>query len=146
MLRRKVCSGNYSQSPLPQTLACLPCVPRWGTCPGTRCPCVDESCHCAAGAQPACPCRLLLVWGGVPGGDGHPGRPVKIHASWWVFPSKTSPLPVHHALLWPPPSPLSHASKAERAAAMHHLRREQTLWVSPLIMFLQVLSESDMCV
>lgn len=129
-IEKKTKSVNviYSQSPLPQTSACRPChpcVPRWGTCPGTRCPCGDESCHCAAGAPPACPCRLLPVWGGVPGGGGHPGHPAKIHAS-WVFPSNMSPLPAHHALLWQPPSPLSHASEAERAAAIHHLKREQT--------------------
>lgn len=117
----------YSQSPLPRTSTCRPCrlcVPRWGTCPGTRWPCGDESCHCAAGAPPACPCRPLPVWGDVPGGGGRLEHPAKLHAS-WVFPSNTSPLPAHRVLLWPPQSPQSHASEAKRAAAIHHLKRER---------------------
>lgn len=119
---------EYSQSPPPQTSAChpwCPCVPRWGTCPGTRCPCGDGSYHCAAGAPPACPCRRLLVWDGVPGGGGRPGSSAEPRAS-WVFPSNTSFLPAHRVLLWPPPSPRSHASEAERAAAIHHLQTEHT--------------------
>lgn len=127
MSRSAACwGGGYSQSPLPRTSACRPCrlcVPRWGTCPGTGCPCGDGSYHCAAGAPPACPCRPLPVWGGVPDGGGHPGHPAELHAS-WVFPSNTSPLPAHHALLWPPPSPQSHASEAERAAAIRHLQKD----------------------
>lgn len=128
MLRKNLVKAVYSQSPPPRTSACRPCclcVPRWGTCPGTRCPYGDESCHCAAGAPPACPCRLLPVWGGVPGGGGHPGPPAKLHAS-WVFPSNKSLPLAHRALLWPPPSPRSHASEAERAAATRLLKREQT--------------------
>lgn len=118
----------YSQSPLPQTSACRPCclcVPRWETCPGTRCPCGDGSCRCAAGAPPACPCRLLPAWGGVPGGGDPPGRPAGLRAS-WVSPSNTSPPPARHVLLWPRLSPPSHASGAERAAAIPHLQTQQT--------------------
>lgn len=116
----------YSQSPLPQTSAyrlCHLCAPHWETCPGTRCPCGNESYHCAAGAPPACPCRHLPVWGGVPGGGGSPGSPWELHAS-WVFPSNTIPLPAHHVLLWPPLSPPSRVSKAGKAAANHLLKRE----------------------
>ena len=145
--KQKTAKVMYSQSPLPRTSACRPCclcVPRWGTCPGTRRPCGDESCRCAAGAPPACPCRLLPVWGGVPGGGGRPGRPAKLHAS-WVFPSNTGPPPAHHALPWPPPSPPSRASEAERAAAIRHLRREQTCSVvNDVIALLCWIDENEM--
>lgn len=129
--KKNVFRVSYSQSPLPRISACHPCrlcVPRWGTCPGTRCPCGDGSYHYAAGAPPACPCRPLRVWGGVPGGGGCPGRPAELHAS-WVFPSNTSRLPAHHAPLWPPQSPPSHASKAEKAASIHHLKRTNILFI-----------------
>lgn len=110
----------YSQSPLLRNSACRPCVPRWETCPGTRLPYGDGSYRCAVCAPPAGPCRLLPVWGGGPGGGGCPGHPGELRAS-WEFPSNRSPRPVHRALPWPPPSPLSHASVAARAAAIHRL-------------------------
>lgn len=118
--------GFYSQSPLPQTSACRPCrlcVPRWGTCPGTRRPYGDDSCRCAAGAQPACPCRRRAALGGVPDdGGGRLGHRARIHAR-SVFLSNMSFLPARRALLWQRPSLPSHASEAGRAAASHRLRR-----------------------
>lgn len=113
-----------SQSPLPQTSAYRPChlcVPRWGTCPGTRRPCEDDSCRCAVGVQPACPCRHRPASDGVPDdGGGRLGHPARIHAS-WVFLSSMSFQPALRALLWQRPSLPSRASEAEKAAASHRL-------------------------